>query len=1050
MPQPALAGDVFANATLVVTVRDAVTRSGTRARVKVVGPLSETRSTDSAGTLTVRSLPPGEYTVQAGAAPYKSSDVVRVALLAGETSNLNFDLAPRQSSLRSIGRVSTASRRDYGYGAVTTNGELRSLAENLNAALGNVPGVDLGATGAYGESQALYGLEGHDPNQTAVTLDGVPLNAPRRSFDASGLASELMASAVVAFGPGPGFSGGSIDYRTASPAREAVGTVAGQIGAAGSSSLTTLLRGSYGRLGYVFGKSDVSADGPFTGDAFNDWSGTSSFHPSGSTQHAVLGKLQYLLGESATIGGTILSSSRRSLLTCPLNTTVTPCGFGAGASSGTDNRIATLRLTGTRNALNYSLAAFRVTRSSEANFSLRSIAGAPYPASRGAVATFSGASARLEIRPGARDMVAASVIQTASTDSFRQTSIYDEPTSMSGANRQIVVTIDGTRETSPATRLSLQLSKRYGSAGSGTSAQLAALTRLTPHDSLTARLDVGSDGGGRSVTGLTTEPDFLNFICRGPVAFGRAATVLDHEGETVSERLVYTHAAGAFSFSATAFQQVAHGIPFDYPISASLYPPIALTGYLANANAVLHAPTVCPGAQQLTAGRLYLYGYLNDIDTWYRGLRITATLTHGPWRVDPYVSLLRATLSSRSAAVTSADSILRPGDQLFGVPYAQAGVLLDYKKRKNELALNYRYYSTNNSLGGRAFGTLDAASVFDTAHGVVTLRSTNVFDAEASRFARVAQIALSTAAGEAVPFVRKPFNGRRTSLEYSFAVGARLGAESDDRRLAPGTGQPTRIPRGLPPEPVSDPFALRNAAPGCDFETAAGATRLIAPIRAYYDAARKSAVPPALPNIPGAQLRYHAVPTGYELEISIQSMRAFRSLFPCLSLRNVDEDELRAAGFVGSATSYSGVTLLFTSTYGFILPTTSIRHSSPAYYQVGKAIPSDPFALTSSDSCTPEYRGRAAILMASMRATFEQGLKVPLTTTDFDVVVGTSPGSKPWVYLSFKSPFDLAAVLNCGHISRGSQTELEALLLGGAALPTLSFSPEFGFYIYQP
>ncbi|HEX3551400.1 MAG TPA: hypothetical protein VHT53_13530, partial [Candidatus Elarobacter sp.] len=426
----------------------------------------------------------------------------------------------------------------------------------------------------------------------------------------------------------------------------------------------------------------------------------------------------------------------------------------------------------------------------------------------------------------------------------------------------------------------------------------------------------------------------------------------------------------------------------------------------------------------------------------------TASLERGPFRIEPFVSLLRATITSNLAVVTGPFSILRPGDQLLGVPYVQAGVVGDYKRRGSEIAANVRYYSRNNTLGAPAFVTADAAGAFDLTHGTLTLRITNLFNAQGSPFATIAG-QLPTSSGTDVPFIRKPFAGRRASAEYTFAVGSRAGEDPASRRLIAGDGG-TTIMRGLPAAPVTNPFALRNASPACDFARAQAATRLIDPIRAYVTAVNRGADPSVAPAIPGATAHYVALPTGFELQLAITSFTTFRTLAACASIRSVDERELRAAGLLGSATSYTGLPLIFSSKYGFLLPTTDERHVPPAYYAIDAPRPADPFAATASESCRAEYRPRAEQLLSELKGSLS-GPPAPTAsgTTDYTITV-QSTDPKPWSSITFTKSLDLAAILNCAHLSRGRHDQLRALGIDGVALPALNFAPDRGFYVLSP
>ncbi|HEX3550454.1 MAG TPA: TonB-dependent receptor, partial [Candidatus Elarobacter sp.] len=598
-------------ASLVVSVRDAATHAGIRANVKIAGPLSETRYTDANGSMTLYGLPPGQYTVQAGAGSYKSSDVVTATLAASQSSTVEFELARRESMLRSIGRVAARPASRPRYDVVTQDAPLRLLSESLNAALGNVPGVDLSTSTDTGEPQALFGLEGHDPTQTAVTLDGVPLNAPGTAFDASLIPSDLLSSGAVAFGSTPGFTAGSIDYRTAAPARDPVATVVGQAGALGSSTLAELLRGSRGRLGYVVGANALSADSPLAGQRFADWSGLTWDHPGGWTQHGTLVKLQYLLGDTDAFSATLVNGARHSRPICPLATTATPCSLGLTASGSTTAGVGSLRLTGSHAAMTYAISAFRVSRDSVADYGSRSIAGAPYPATRSAGSNFAGSQAHVDLHVDPRDTLGATILQTSVDVTERQFSVIDGTTRLVGTDRQMLFSFDASRQLSAATRATAQVAKRHDALGAATSLQLNGTTKLSAHDSVGARVALASGAGGPTLSGLTTAPDFLNFTCAGPYAFGRASTIVNEGGRTIDERVAYTHAGSSGSLSVALFEQSAHDVPFNYPLSATAFSPAVLAGYLTSANAVLHRATICPGDPALDPAHLYFYAYLN-------------------------------------------------------------------------------------------------------------------------------------------------------------------------------------------------------------------------------------------------------------------------------------------------------------------------------------------------------------------------------------------------------------------------------------------------------
>lgn len=1038
--------------SILVQVVDIATQRPLRALAKLTGPLSTTRSTDANGEFELTDVPTGAYRVQAGAPAYKSSDVLTVNVRTGERSVVRFELAKRESGLKAIGRVSTTSARARPYFDVSRNGALSRVSESLYDALGKLPGVSLDMLGDFGQGQALYGLEGHDPTQTAVTLDGVPLNSPGSAFDASVLGGDLMSSASVSFGPAQGFSAGSVDFRTALPTRYPLLDVTARAGASGSSALTALARGSSGSLGYVLGGGGTFSDLDITGRTFVDWSGENVSHHGDSANRTALAKLQYLAGSSDALTATFLQTDRAFTPFCPYATTVTPCSFGMPAAATTSTSIALTRWLGQRGSVTYDLAVFRIAASGATDLSARTIAALPYPATSETEVEYGGAAARFGVTAGARNRIDVSFVNTSTKERLGQSALGSS-LRLNGAARNAVIDVAAARDLSSAARATLRVTQRRGIGSTNTSFGGRTDVRLDANSTLSGSVDVGAGAGALSVTGLTSTPDLLNYVCAGHVAYGRLGTVISENDSTSTERLAYTRTTPATAISLVAFDQIAHNVPFRYPFNGADLGFLDSTSFLSDANRVAHLPTVCPGSPPLTAQDVYLFGPVDGIDTRYTGLRVIGSATKGALRIDPFVSLIRARLASSEPFVTSPHSILRPGMQLFGVPYAQAGALADYKNGPIELAANYRYYSANNSLDARAFGTLDVGAVFAAKRGTVTVRATNLTNAMANSFASAGAFSATTTGGRSVPLVARPFAGRRISVEYSTALGVADRAAPTARTFAGGTETPRPVV-GLPSGPVSVPFALRNDNPACDFETAKKAESFIAPLRAYYEYrlrnGAKGAPPP--PVLADTIVSYHDVPGGYELEYSIRTIPALSTIIKCLHYRSVDEKDLAAAGLIGTATNYNGISFLFSSTYGFILPSTKERPTAPQYYAIGRAVPKDPFALTTAPSCSAKYHDRAAALVAMLREELgRRGLEHPFSTDVFDVKVGAvgTKDSLPWVYMEFRSQFDLAAMLNCGHISRGNKDELGALNLGGATLPYLAFNPTYGFFFLR-
>ena len=73
--------------------------------------------------------------------------------------------------------------------SIDQNSPQRRLSDDLAGALNKLSGVSVTTSSDDSDATQTISLEGHDASQTALTLDGIPLNAPGTAGNLRGFAA---------------------------------------------------------------------------------------------------------------------------------------------------------------------------------------------------------------------------------------------------------------------------------------------------------------------------------------------------------------------------------------------------------------------------------------------------------------------------------------------------------------------------------------------------------------------------------------------------------------------------------------------------------------------------------------------------------------------------------------------------------------------------------------------------------------------------------------------------------------------------------------------
>jgi len=127
------------------------------------------------------------------------------------------ELAQAQAPLRTIASVVAKSTATVSATAISNTSAQRKLSDTLADALGKLSGVNVNTSSNDSDATQTVSLEGQDASQTAMSVNGIPLNSPGMAGNVRGINSDLFTGANVSFGPQTGTPWCSCRLLSASP-----------------------------------------------------------------------------------------------------------------------------------------------------------------------------------------------------------------------------------------------------------------------------------------------------------------------------------------------------------------------------------------------------------------------------------------------------------------------------------------------------------------------------------------------------------------------------------------------------------------------------------------------------------------------------------------------------------------------------------------------------------------------------------------------------------------------------------------------------------------
>jgi hypothetical protein len=1090
-PQPASAQNEDGQITIVVT--DAASKAPLAyARVLLEGPVMASELTTSDGRVIFTDAPPGVYTARVVKGGYQTLTTSTFEVIAGHAVAVNVALAV-QSGPRVLGTVVVQSRANISSTSVSQNSPIRKLSSSLNDALNKLAGVSVGSDSTSDDAAQTISLEGHDPSQTQVLLDGIPLNGPGSAGDLRMIDSDLFGGASVNFNPVAGAIGGSVNYRTLEPTRTWQFGMTQMFGNLSGASTLLSMQGSAGNVGVAYLHAIRGGDNQLDGLKYLDTSGFDYVHQGANQTGGDLLKLRANVGGTQSLSGMFISSNGYNDALCTVQTGALPCGYGPGNYSDRHLSLESLSDTAFLGATSVQLALFGTQMTSNRNLLNQYVAGVFSPYGTRTSGTTRGAA--LSAQLPARERHTLSFQATTSSSNLQSVALVPSESffgNASGSSSYSSFSLaDAVRSND---RLSLGEHIGVASANHMGASLLAGVSaQWTPNtnDAFAGSVDFGNNGAGPPRFGVLSDPTQLQFNCASGTATGSGPGDNPGTQTAFSTRATWQHDWPRIGdLAVAAYRQVQNDVLLNAQVNGTAFPPGYFPpNYFQEIGQIFQSAGGCnEPLSSFVPSSLYLNVPISGVQEVYEGVSVQGDVNISrALAAEPFYNTQVVKPVTDDPRLTNIYSSIISGSQMPGVPLHQAGLTLDYRALDSplEVLADARATSPDNRQYLPGYVTADAGLSYDFTHGTLSISESNLFNKFGYQFASSSYaVGPPTVGNGTLPVIARPLAPRTLQLTYSVSIGyGQTAAQAQQWHMAaqqqrpptmfgPGEGGPrargpgfflnSDLSQGFPQTPPADPFAVDSSRESCTSQNATAATQTLAALKAYVAAVEAakapqgypSVLPAQMPSVPGFALGYHPLQSSYALTLEPQSFDAMRQFLGCATLHIGTKAEAAALHlYIPESSSFYRSPLSFAPAVGLYI----VRQPPVAgqeqfrVYRLPQAPPAQPLALVPSDRCTADLKPVAQQLLSSLQqyvAARAAGTSTPTAPTGWTVTPHTA--SKGWwLELQPQAPISIPALLNCARISSGTQQEVLADGLDGAHLPAINFSPALGLYILR-
>jgi hypothetical protein len=1066
------------------------------ARVLLDGPVITSELTGKNGKVVFTDVPDGIYRARIVRRGYTSLTSASFEVLDGRVVTVNFALALDTGGLKVIGEVTAKASATVSSTSIDQNSPQRRLSSDLADALNKLSGVTVSTSGDDSDATQTISLEGHDPSQTQLTLDGIPLNAPGSAGNLGGFATDLFQGSSVHMGPSLGGLGGAVNFSTLQPTLSWMSQLQLSTGSNGRYNYSIAETGSVGKLGVAVQTVNRLYPSLADGDLYLDASGLDYVHDGDSTISGNVLSARWEFGDSNSLSSLFMNSTRNTNIVCLRYNgdpaTTLPCGYGPNNTNASNLQLYALTDNALVGATQLQASIYSTDASNLMNQLNRYVNGVPSPSGFSADTRSSGYSFNATLPAQQRHTISVQAYGTASQ--FSTTPLVPEVAQFySGSESTQYNVLQATDTIHSNDRLTLTgsagLSTATGNTGLSELASVGTSWRPTSRDTYSGSFALGGAAATQGRLQILSDPASLRFDCAGKVAYGNAPGQQPTNSSSNSVRVSYTHQLHGGNVSLALYRQVQNGVLLPVYVNGVVlnalgeFPP----GYLESIAQIYNSPAGCntPPSTPFTAQQLYFQTPVSGISRLYQGAELSGYATFGNLVVQAYYNLTGAEANSSAYLFDNPWSITIPGQQLPNVPLQKAGLVLDYKAPHSifEWLADAQHVGTNNPNNLPPYTTFDAGVTAQLTRGTLTFAGTNVTNAYGGVFASPANaVPYTTAGGYVIANIARPLMPRTYSFTYSVRFGQ--GAQSSQTATAfgprgggggffggpegggPGAGPSGGAPGGgggrgfgslfspLPQTPPADPFVVGANPATCSADNAAKMRQLSSELKAFVaqiEGARTAAGYPATmqpPALSDATVTYHGLGTTYALAITPKGTGRLRALAGCLSLHIARADDVTQRKLYAPSSQLFFVPQLnFMPAVGlyFVARQPQAGQEMFRVYKLPTAPPKSPFEIRASATCTGEVKNLATQALDDLRNHFATGAAAASWTITPHAAKGGA-----WYELDPGDATVVPALLVCGRVAATDAAELAQRGFDGKIVPELNYTPSLGLYLIRP
>jgi hypothetical protein len=876
-----------AGPALEVHVADSRSKQAVRlARIVLSGAESSIGYTDRGGTASFDTLPAGRYTVRVARAGYVAASAPAVELTDDRQTEIDVDLTPL-GELKQIGSVTARSSLRIS----TTDLAGASPLERLS---GGSLAQALGDDGEFSLRDGLLSIDGHDPTQTGLAIDGVQVGGFGVPADLRGLNLDLFNGSSVSPSSTTALAG-TLNMVTLEPTvlPETSSTLSS--GSLRHDLWRSWARGTIGQIGIVASHVSTGLDSPLDGRTFLDGSGLTYPHQAASRSQGDLVKLRAPLSKSDSLTLTALSSSTTRDASCERISGPVACGVGPGNAFSSNTDLGILKYEHDGERLSMSLSAVEQRARFDQDLSHRFTNGVADPAFDSGLDDVGSLSAAFRL---AGLGTTTSLNLSATRVRFAQ----QIGGAFSQAGAVTASLIDGALthqvQLSDALQLTESLTYQRNFVDRPFGAGLSAFWRPTKRDTVRAAARVQNGGAAQILSGSLRDPASLLYDCPGHAVFGTALGDTPTASSVTDTSVDWNRRGALGSVSLSLGRQVQRGTSVSTIVNGldQDLPP----DYLSAVDRFYATPAGCGASTALTPANLYFTTSVAAVNRRYQTARLGFSRQFGrSVALGGYARFTDARITGNDPRLVSPFSVTIPGRQLPNVPRWRGGLVVDTRAPRSplELLAYAQYVGRNNERNLPAYATLSLGAGLDLKHGTLTLSETNVTNAFAgSLTSPLYAVPLPLAGGGVLPTLAQPLPGRAFALTYTLHTGLRKARTVDAGNLESGGEEPSVAFKPLPQQPPEDAFAPDRADPNCKPERLADATHVLDALRAAsveIERARSASggYPDAvdLSRFATDDVRFAYHRTGSSYAISLQLPTPFALGISCVSIAAAGE-----------------------------------------------------------------------------------------------------------------------------------------------------------------